>query len=68
MTKQQKAIEQWTEYLESARRNKPAGAIQAVERTIEALRIEEETGRAVCSCCLQPLGKGIRIFGYKASR
>lgn len=30
-------------------------------RTAEALRIQIQTGVAVCSCCHKPLGEGMRI-------
>lgn len=31
------------------------------KRTAEALRIQIQTGVAVCSCCHNPLGEGVRI-------
>ena len=36
--------------------------IDCYERTVEALRIELQTGIAVCSCCHKPYGGGNRIL------
>jgi len=42
----------------------PAIAAERAEtyrRTAQALALEAETGRAHCTCCLKPMGEGIRL-------
>lgn len=62
----ERAIESWTRLAdeESARPSWDRCAVKAIcdyranvyRRTVEALRIQLETGVAHCSCCLKPIG------------
>ena len=38
---------------------------ETYRRTAEALRIEQRTGVAVCTCCHKPFSRGLGIPGVK---
>ena len=51
--------------LETTRGSSPNAYINQADvarRTVKALKIQKETGVAVCSCCFRPYGEGNKII------